>query len=63
MSDVYYKIFVGSDGLSVVCLQEHDERDYDQTKFLSRVKFESESDAQDMIRDIYAYVGRYVVLT
>lgn len=60
--DVYWKIMATKEGLKAICLQDFDEKDYDQTKFLSQYKFQSEEDAQGFIQDIHAYIGRNMAL-
>jgi hypothetical protein len=43
---VYYRPFQRDDGsITVCCLQSFDECDYDQSKFLTDIKFDSEDDA------------------
>ena len=51
--NVYYRIYLNcGDQIAIVCLQRYDEYEYDQTRFLSAQKFESESDAADFINSI-----------
>lgn len=43
---VYYKIIRTGKELSVACLQDFDEPDYDQSRFLSPFKYPTEEEAQ-----------------
>lgn len=48
MSDVYWRILtVDGMGPTVACLQDFDERDYDQSSFLTDKKFSTENEARD----------------
>jgi len=62
--EVYWKIIVDKDhrSLKAVCLQDHDERDYDQTRFLSQYKFASEDEANEVIGGFARYLGTLVML-
>ena len=58
MSDVYYKLFVNrSERVTVVCMQDFDEDDYCQSRFLKdkrgyNYKFESEAEAVAKVFEI-----------
>lgn len=56
MSDVYYKIIRKDGGLAVVCLQDFDEPDYDQRKFLSQYKYSTEEEAEEVINGIKCFI-------
>jgi hypothetical protein len=55
MSDVYYKIYQMNNGLlTIVCLQDFDECDYDQDRFFTdywnnQFKFSREKAAEDWL--------------
>ena len=52
-SPVYYKIYLdGDDNVCLICMQWFDEPDYDQDRFLSATKFESEEAATQFLRDL-----------
>lgn len=52
MIEVYYRIYMDREGdICIVTLQGFDERDYDQDRFLSEQKFESEEEAIQFLRD------------
>ena len=61
MNKVYYKIREDEGKLSVVCLQDFDEIDYDQSKFISKYKFNTEQDADEMINGIYTFIGKMLL--
>jgi hypothetical protein len=50
MSDVYYRLYV-TDDISIVAMQIDDERDYDQSQFLTERRFGSEGEAQAWLDD------------
>lgn len=52
MDDVYWRILLTNDDIHIVCMQWFDETDYDQNKFLSKEKFESEEKATEFVREI-----------
>lgn len=59
MSEVYYKIYIHEVyGLNVVCMQDFDERDYDQDRFLFDTKFESEKKATHMLDRVLRFVSK-----
>lgn len=50
MSDVYYRLYVDRTNTAcVVCMQDFDECDYDQHRFLSSKKFDSEEQAWEYL--------------
>lgn len=50
MNELYYRVYRTSDGsVKVVCMQDHDEYDYDQSRFLTTIKFKSEKGAERWI--------------
>jgi hypothetical protein len=59
-SDVYYKIIREIDNprkLAVVHMQDHDEFDYDQARFLSDFKYPTEEAAKQVIAGIKIYLA------
>ncbi|MGD1416490.1 hypothetical protein [Bacillus stercoris] len=56
MSDVYYKIYLFNEMLTVVCMQWFDEVDYDQDKFFTdeygyALEFETEEEAERWLNE------------
>lgn len=48
----YYKIYLNSGNeWSIVCLQEFDERDYDEFRFLTDKQFQSEREARSYLME------------
>jgi len=58
---VYYKIIRVGKELSVACLQDFDEPDYDQSRFLSPFKYPTEEEAQAVINGIKLYMADRVM--
>lgn len=44
---VYHRVYLTPDGeFSVVCMQDFDEKDYDQSRFVTDARFNTEDDAK-----------------
>lgn len=64
MRDVYFRIYEDDRGrLVAVEMQDFDESDYIQSRFLATTKFDTEAEALDVIRGIEAFVGRKALKT
>lgn len=62
MDPVYWRILIQNDGtLIVVEMQAFDESDYTNADFLTTTTFTTEADANDVVRGIYYWHGRYRV--
>lgn len=56
MSDVYYRVMIDrNDKICFPCMQDFDEIDYDQKRFITTTKFESEELAEDWVANNLAY--------
>lgn len=62
MSEIYWKILImDDDTIEPVCLQDFDEKDYNQNKFLTQKRFSSEEEIKEVIRGIYAWLGQLIM--
>jgi hypothetical protein len=53
---VYYRLMVNREfGVSVVCMQNFDEVDYDQKRFLTEQKFDTEELAEDWVVNNFGF--------
>lgn len=53
VQDIYYRVYFDrNDEISIVCLQDFDEDDYDQERFLSSTKFDTDEDAVKFVQQI-----------
>ena len=43
---VYWRLYSGRNGPRAVCMQSFDEYDYDQSQFLTSVKYETKAEAE-----------------
>lgn len=62
MSDVYYRILRDDDNvLHVVCLQDFDEKDYDQSRFVFNRRFGSEEEAMEVVNGMNIWLANVVM--